>query len=277
MIPIFLILFTLYTCSLSFHDLKIGAKQSVMVSSVLTAAPKVALTRELGNNDKMKALLSDVSCIELPCIMFAEGLDYTRLTSEMVLCDVICVTSPQSAKVLGEAWAKSNKPEICVASVGKGTSLALKQVGISPVFEPSEATAHALAQELPQELGASVLYPTSNLALDTLQEGLEVRGFEVTRLNTYTTKPSKWTRAELDEARQVEVVAFASPSAVRTWAERVGTDFTAVVIGPTSAKVARELGFTRVASPDESKGVKAWADLIKNTLSPSPPREPKQN
>ena len=65
----------------------------------------------------------------------------------------------------------------------------------------------------------------------------------------------------------MDIVTFASPSAVKTWSEKVGTQFTAVVIGPTSAKAAQSQGFKNVVSEEGSKGVAAWADLIKTTAA----------
>lgn len=86
---------------------------------------------------------------------------------------------------------------------------------------------------------------------------------KVTRLNTYTTVPAVWSEEQLLRARTIDIVTFASPSAVRIWSEKVGTDFTAVVIGPTSAKEAMKQGFRGVISPEGSKGIGAWAEKIK--------------
>ena len=88
------------------------------------------------------------------------------------------------------------------------------------------------------------------------------------RLNSYTTGPAIWTDADYTLARSIDIVTFASPSAVKTWAERVGKHAIAVAIGPTSQKVAVNLGFERVYCPDEgSKGVEVWAELIKKVAS----------
>jgi hypothetical protein len=119
-------------------------------------------------------------------------------------------------------------------------------------------------------------------------------------LNTYCTVPAIWSKEQEELARSVQIVTFASPSAVKIWSEKgylhiyvyiqiyificpctyiyryiiyihtymyhtsfiyksicmiifmhvniyysVGTDFTAVVIGPTSAKAATTQGFDR--------------------------------
>jgi uroporphyrinogen-III synthase len=60
-------------------------------------------------------------------------------------------------------------------------------------------------------------------------------------------------------------VTFASPSAVHNWAQHVGNDAIAVVIGPTSEQAARAAGFKRVYAPSVgSNGLAPWADLIRS-------------
>jgi uroporphyrinogen-III synthase len=86
----------------------------------------------------------------------------------------------------------------------------------------------------------------------------------VTRINTYTTAPTVWTQEAIDLARTIDIVTFASPSAVHNWVQQVGNDAIAVVIGPTSAEAARTAGFKSVHAPSVgSKGLAPWAELIR--------------
>ena len=63
-----------------------------------------------------------------------------------------------------------------------------------------------------------------------VQEGLELRGFQVRRLNTYNTVPVQALQpAEVKAARGACVAAFASPSAVKSWIALVGGQDTADV------------------------------------------------
>ena len=55
-----------------------------------------------------------------------------------------------------------------------------------------------------------------------VQNGLKERGYDVTRLNTYDTVSAKWSAAEEEAAKAAGIVTLASPSAVKTWAKRVG-------------------------------------------------------
>lgn len=84
-------------------------------------------------------------------------------------------------------------------------------------------------------------------------------------MNTYRTVPSIWSTEQLQLAKSIDVVTFASPSAVKTWVERVDNSAIAVCIGPTSERAAIKAGFKQVFSPDVgSKGIGPWASLIKD-------------
>ena len=205
--------------------------------------------------------------MEIPCIEFELREDASRLPAELLLHDIVAITSPQSASIFIDAWRAAAQPQVKIVTVGKGTSIPLEKVGILSAFTPSDFNAETLALELPLELGNRVLYPTSALAENTLQAGLERRGFQVKRLNTYSTVPAKWTTQQLEAAKQVDIVTFASPSAVRTWAERAGTDYAVVAIGPGCAKAAESAGFRDVSCPAGSKGVEAWATEVERVAS----------
>jgi uroporphyrinogen-III synthase len=241
-----------------------------------TRMPLVALTRQAGANDALLSLLGNNSddnklleCIELPCIAFAPGEDTDKLPAALERYDLVVITSPQAAGVFLAACARSGRDpaSVRVATVGKGTSKPLRASGVTPVFEPSDSTAVTLAAELPTTWGTRILYPSSALAEKKLEQGLVSRGFDVTRLNTYDTIEAPWSADQLEMAKQTDIVTFASPSTVKVWASRAGTRATAVVIGPTSAVSAEKAGFADVRAPQGSKGVEAWAELIRETAA----------
>ena len=66
---------------------------------------------------------------------------------------------------------------MAVACIGKGTQAALNAGGIEAGFVPSKATGKSLVEELPAagELRGQVLYPTSALADNTIEEGLRAK------------------------------------------------------------------------------------------------------
>jgi len=178
----------------------------------------------------------------------------------------------------------------------------LKKAGAGIKFTPSKALAKVLAVELPEmeeeKVGgkegdmksrrtARVLYPASKRAAHTLEDGLYARGvceegereaqgereggsrlFEVTRLNTYDTVPAEWSEADESRAKACRVVTFASPSALKVWASRVGMEFNVACIGETTATAARQAGWKeeRIFYPREAPGIEGWAAAVEEAL-----------
>lgn len=279
-------------------------------TAAISAAPAVVLTREAGKNGKLAAALAQrgLSTLELPLVQTAEGPDAGALPgfiseaakAEEEGCSVesnrkayewIIVTSPESASVFVGGWKAAGSPEkVRVAAVGTGTARALSAAGFSPrvEFTPSVANAVTLAAELPFVKGGCrrVLYPASAKAGSDLQEGLAARGFEVDRLNTYTTLPVP--RGDLPAeavaaARRAAVVALASPSAAKAWLEVIaGSESTsssssstsssaicggvaAACIGSTTADAARKAGYERVFAPEEP-GLAGFVEAVVDAL-----------
>ena len=254
----------------------------------------VALTREKGKNDKLYKVLTSNQAInssttpveihEIPCIEHADGPDIDELipTLSSKCFDYVAITSPEAAKVFASAWIDAGRPEIgVVAAVGKATGEALKQYGIDVGFVPSKATAATLVDELPlsdaakdEGIKTTLLYPASAKAQDTLQNGLEERGFSVTRLNTYDTVPATWTADQLSLAASANVACFASPSAVKAWLKNTATINTpraiAACIGETSASACRKNNWeeTDIFYP-EKPGVDGWASAVVEALQSS--------
>ncbi|KAL8137078.1 hypothetical protein V2J09_016607 [Rumex salicifolius] len=111
------------------------------------------------------------------------------------------------------------------------------------------AVGKVLALELPQneDSKCSVLYPASVKASNDIEEGLSGRGFQVTRLNTYTTVPVRQVDPSLlEQALAAPVIAVASPSALNLeqWNNAVAC------IGETTAMAAKRLGLKHVYYPE---------------------------
>ena len=261
------------------------APRRARVDRAASAEPAevVALTREHGKNDELRALLEarlSLRTLELPCIAHESAADTARLPDVLRAggadWDWVLCTSPEAAAVLVGAWEAAARPALALAAVGKATCAALRRAGLDVAFTPSKATGKTLAAELPLAppgaAGASaaaaaprVLYPASARAADTVANGLTARGFEVTRLDAYTTVPATWPAGADADAARARVVTFASPSAVQVWAERVGTGSAAACIGETSAAACREAGWAseRVFWP-EKPGMDGWLVAVEN-------------
>lgn len=248
------------------------------LSSNQNEVATVALTRERGRNAKLEKVLlnhpSHIKTIELPCIEHALGSDYEQfcvdLFEERWSC--LIVTSPESARVVAGVWntcsfKRHSQPS--VASVGPATRDILETAGISVAFTPSKATGETLVQELPPSF-TRIVYPTSQKAPETVQEGLELRGCSVKRYNTYDTLPAVWTPEEARLAQSVVIACFASPSAVQAWIQNTGfegSNVYAACIGKTTASACQTLGWSkdRIVYPD-LPGVSGWAEAVIQTV-----------
>ena len=150
------------------------------------------------------------------------------------------------------------------AAVGEATAEALSRRGwpVDVVGRGNGATglADALA-EAGLRSGARVLFPAGSLARDVLDRELRLMGADVHRVEAYRTTPAPpdGTVVHRDLIRGVDVVTFASPSAVRALAQALGgrladalTACAVVAIGPTTAAALGKAGRTDVRVADRA-------------------------
>lgn len=160
-----------------------------------------------------------------------------------------------------------------LAAVGPSTAEALTRLsGRPPELVPTEHSAAGLLDALRAYDEAlsrrSILLPVGNLARDTLPRALREEGARVERVTAYRTTPPdridvERVRAAIREGR-VALVTFTSPSTVENFFEAVGEEALSVpaaVIGPVTARSAREHGFRveAVAQPSSIETLVAAA------------------
>lgn len=253
---------------------------AVCAATSPTLSRPVVVTREKGKNDKLMSVLRThgISSLELPLIEHKEGPDLEKLPTciRELTFEWIVVTSPEAASVFLEGWKAAGSPHVKIAVVGSGTAQVFESVEVEGQklqvdFIPSRANAKNLAEELPKSLmdGGKVLYPASAKASDELERSLSHRGFDVIRLNTYSTESVKLVDPTLvDLATSAPVVALASPTAVRAWVDLIDISTwsgAAACIGQTSAIAAKKAGFTRIFYPD-NPGIDGWVQSILEAL-----------
>jgi uroporphyrinogen-III synthase len=214
---------------------------------------RVALTRETGKNsllrDAMTVFTDTAACVELPCVETVVGPDHPALPGTLTsrTWSWVVITSPEAASVFRDAWRAVGKPELRVAAVGEATAQVLVSAGINVEFVPAMATGIALVREMNDASadGEAILYPASALASAAVPDGLVNKGYEVVRLNTYSTCVAKWDAEDVARSEDVDVVTFAAPSAVRGWALNAGisTRLFVACIGETSHAAAVKAGF----------------------------------
>ncbi|KAF7139878.1 hypothetical protein RHSIM_Rhsim06G0046600 [Rhododendron simsii] len=244
--------------------------------------PKVVVTRERGKNAKLVHALAKrgINCLELPLIEHTKLPDLDQLPSVLSAesaFDWIVITSPEAGLVFLDAWKAAGTPNVKVGVVGAGTASIFEEVAessngyIDVAFAPSKATGMVLASELPKHgnVKCRVLYPASAKASTEIEEGLSNRGFQVTRLNTYTTVSVHHVdQTILKQALSAPVVAVASPSAIRAWVNLISDEHwgnSVACIGGTTASAAKRLGLRNVYFP-ENPGLDGWLDSILEAL-----------
>ncbi|MHB8460835.1 MAG: hydroxymethylbilane synthase [Candidatus Limnocylindrales bacterium] len=169
----------------------------------------------------------------------------------------VIVTSPNgaTAAVAGAARLGDVLGAARWAAVGTATAAVLSAAGIRDVWLPSVARAHAIGEDLPIHVGDAVVVIRAGSGDPALTAALTARGARVAEVVAHRTIEGPATSRDrlhsvLSEGR-LDAILFASGSAVRglmslagpTLGERARA-IPVVAIGPATAEIAREHGFT---------------------------------
>ncbi|MEX0789966.1 MAG: uroporphyrinogen-III synthase [Actinomycetota bacterium] len=132
-----------------------------------------------------------------------------------------------------------------VGAIGPGTRRALEAHGVSVEWMPTSYTSVTVAEELPDP-PANVLLIRADIATRELDEALEARGFNVTRIDAYGTEVCN-TDLVQKALGDIDAVALTSASIARSFveacAERMPAPETVIVsIGPATSAECRRLG-----------------------------------
>ncbi|MBV8979831.1 MAG: uroporphyrinogen-III C-methyltransferase [Acidimicrobiia bacterium] len=140
-----------------------------------------------------------------------------------------------------------------VAAIGPGTAAALARFGIEADLMPERFVAESLVEVFPSGDGG-VLLPRAAVARDVLVDGLAAKGWAVTVVEAYRTRPAEPSPEALAEARKADAITFTSSSTVTNFLQVAGVDAVApvvVCIGPITAATARDAGLTVDVVADE--------------------------
>ena len=161
------------------------------------------------------------------------------------------------------------------AAIGPVSRRVLEHEGIEVALQPSQASAIAMAAELPVDAGDRILVVRGDLADEELAVSLRGRGAEVDDVIAYRTREApESSRTLLRSATangSIAAVAFTSGSTVRglvSLGEAESIDvrsFPAVCIGPETADEARSAGFRILAvapTPDATALAAATATAL---------------
>lgn len=142
-----------------------------------------------------------------------------------------------------------------IAVVGPATKRAVEDRGLKADLVARRSSAEGLVQALRRKgvSGKKILIPRSRLGREDLVEGLEKLKARVEAVEAYRPVLPEGRREDLNgliEKGNIDGVIFASPSAVENFqkmAGRILPELPVVCIGPTTAKRAREAGFSAVS------------------------------
>lgn len=173
----------------------------------------------------------------------------------------LVVTSQQTVPVLTDFGAEHLAGKARIAVVGDATAEALRQIGLEPDLIPADQTGPGLAAELLPlvEPGQKVLCLLGNRASDEITSTLRRADIHAIRVESYRSTShladTDRIRAEVRSGR-IDVVTFASPSAVDVFVRELGVDLAAlsgaclVAIGPTTAAAMETHGLPVHAAAD---------------------------
>jgi uroporphyrinogen-III synthase len=222
----------------------------------------IATTRESGSQDALVQRLRDEGARVLvwPTLVTEGPRDPEPLRAaadELARYDWVIFTSARAVPGLSELVP--NPPRsVCVAVVGEATAAAVREHGWKVTVTGGGTGARGLAETVSEFAsldGARVLFPAGSLARPVLEEELRALGARVDRVEAYHTRetPPDGRLVREDLAAGVDVVTFASPSAVRSLSQALDDDLAGALsgvgvaaIGRTTADALEELGVADV-------------------------------
>jgi uroporphyrinogen III methyltransferase / synthase len=196
--------------------------------------------------------------IELPAIRIEPRIDskaVRRAVEGLHAYALVCLTSPNGARLLFEAMAEQGRDaralaNATVAAIGPGTAAALAEHGVLADVVPERSVAEALVEALAkvEVAGRPVLIARAAEARDVLPDALRERGAEVDVVALYETLAEAPDPEALERARDADYLTFSSSSTVRNFVEAAGDGMPrnarVVSIGPITTEAAREAGLT---------------------------------
>jgi uroporphyrinogen-III synthase len=238
------------------------------------AGRRVATTRDRpGRLDELLARLgAEIVHVPLIEIVDAAGVELADALARLDEVDWVIVTSQHGASRVADAVAAH--PRLQTAAVGTRTADVLEAAtGRHVTVLPERQSAADLVDTMPAPEPGShrVLVAHADRADPTLVDGLRARGYDVRAVTAYVTRLRTPSAAERAELASVDAVAFASGSAARAWADAIGTWSPphVVVIGPSTAGVARELGL-QVTAEAADHSVEGLAAAVSDALRARP-------
>ncbi len=210
----------------------------------------VVVTRARAQASELAARLQSLGAavIEAPAIRIEP---FDGPVPELERYDLVCLTSPNGARLLFERLAAAGRDARAlagarIAAIGPGTAAELARHGIKADIVPERFVAEGLVDALDGTDIHRALIARAADARDVLPDALRERGAEVDLLELYETVPEPLSNEQLEAIERATYVTFTSSSTVKFFlaaaGDRLGPDTRIVSIGPVTSATLRERG-----------------------------------
>lgn len=153
-------------------------------------------------------------------------IEISPTDSELMSCSIsklsqykyLLFTSKNAVRYFIEELFKSGKDvralgHLCIASIGKSTTVALNQYGLHPDLQSADESSPGVVELFARhQQPGKVLIPRSDIALSIIPDGLRHLGYEVDTIPAYSNRlPAKVEQVDLST---IGTIVFSSPSCV---------------------------------------------------------------
>lgn len=199
--------------------------------------PRVAITTTAEGFERVRQAFVEVDLepVSLPCIFIehAAPAEVEAMRGAAGIADLMVVTSRRSIEIL---WPDGGMPATPVAAVGRATAHVVIGAGGSVAFVGSGGGVDLIELITSRLTGATVAYPHAHRADPVVGELLRQRAAFVHSCALYDTIPIP------PSTDPVDVVTFASPSAVDGWSLARGFDQLVLAIGSATRATLEHRG-----------------------------------
>jgi uroporphyrinogen III methyltransferase/synthase len=217
--------------------------------------------------------------VKCPTIVIAPPASYAGMDAALARVtdnDWVVFTSANGVRhLLDRADALGLGPSLAaarIAAVGAVTARGLAARGVTVTFTPTDESAEALGDELPNVEGRSVLLIQGSKADPGLARRLEERGARVGVVGAYRTVPTAPSGDAMKELREgADALTFTSPSTVEGFVA-LGPEWRSLArraivatIGPTTTTAAMAMGVGVHAEAGE-RSMSALIEALESVL-----------